>query len=358
MDCKSIKSHVSVFSNYGTVRPCCSIDIDDKFEFLEASSIFNVNNLNEALTLPVRNELYFNLTNDWIDECNYCRKLENQNFKSTRQNYNEKYQGQGLEDLQLALDFYCNMTCRSCRPGVSTKWNSLVNEIQDLKKIEQHHYNDIGNHKAYIKKIEHVLMNTDFSKLKNVRIIGGEPFYSKNLKWFLKLLNEKINLKNVTFSCNTNCSVIPDEEILQLLSLFKQIKIDVSIDGVDGLSESIRFGVKWNIIKKNLNIWNQLADIMISPTVSILNINKLQSIIDLGFNYWFMPLHTPFFLRHTQIPVSIREKWYTTDENVNKIISMPYEQINKKYFVEAMKIMDKKMNSFANANEEIWKLMN
>ena len=94
-------------------------------------------------------------------------------------------------------------------------------------------------------------MNTDFSKLKNVRIIGGEPFYSKNLKWFLKLLNEKINLKNVTFSCNTNCSVIPDEEILQLLSLFKQIKIDVSIDGVDGLSESIRFGVKWNIIKKN-----------------------------------------------------------------------------------------------------------
>ena len=37
---------------------------------------------------------------------------------------------------------------------------------------------------------------------------------------------------------------------------------------------------------------------------------------------------------------------------------MPYEQINKKYFVEAMKIMDKKMNSFANANEEIWKLMN
>ena len=204
MDCKSIKSHVSVFSNYGTVRPCCSIDIDDKFEFWESSSIFNVNNLNEALTLPVRNELYFNLTNDWIDECNYCRKLENQNFKSTRQNYNEKYQGQGLEDLQLALDFYCNMTCRSCRPGVSTKWNSLVNEIQDLKKIEQHHYNDIGNHKAYIKKIEHVLMNTDFSKLKNVRIIGGEPFYSKNLKWFLKLLNEKINLKNVTFSCNTN----------------------------------------------------------------------------------------------------------------------------------------------------------
>ena len=97
---------------------------------------------------------------------------------------------------------------------------------------------------------------------------------------------------------------------------------------------------------------------MISPTVSILNINKLQSIIDLGFNYWLMPLHTPFFLRHTQIPVSIREKWYTTDENVNKIISMPYEQINKKYFVEAMKIMDKKMNSFANANEEIWKLMN
>ena len=68
MECKSINSHVSIFTNYGTVRPCCSINVDDKFEFWESSSIFNVNNLNETLNLPVRNELHSNLSNDWVDE--------------------------------------------------------------------------------------------------------------------------------------------------------------------------------------------------------------------------------------------------------------------------------------------------
>lgn len=358
MQCKSITSHVSIFSNYGTIRPCCSIDIDDKFKKWEKSSIFNVNNLNQSLELPVRKQLNQDLSNNWIDECRYCENLENQNYKSTRQNYNEIFTGEGLEDLQIALDYYCNMTCRSCRPGVSTKWNTLTEEIQELLKIEEHHYNDIGNHKAYVKRLREIIEKTNFTNLKNLRIIGGEPFYSPNLKWFLKFLDKNIKLKNVNFSCNTNCSIIPDEETLNLLSKFKDVKIDISIDGVKELAESIRYGIDWNVIEKNLQLWSQLATIMISPTVSILNINKLQDIINLGFQYWFMPLDTPFYLKHTQIPLYIREKWTTTDENVNKLILMPYENIHKTYFVDAMNIMNRKMSSFADANKEIWKLMN
>ena len=358
MECKSINSHVSIFSNYGTIKPCCSIDINNTFDQWENSSIFQIENLNQSLDLSVRKNLEKKLFNNWIDECKYCENLEVQNFKSTRQHYNERFEGKGLEDIQIALDYYCNMTCRSCRPGVSTKWDSLTDEISDLKKIEPNHYNDIGNHNAYRKRLKHVLLNTDFSNLKNIRIIGGEPFYSPNLKWFLRLLYEKTNLKNVSFSCNTNCSVKPDKETLKLLSNFKSIKIDISIDATEELAESIRYGVKWNVIKDTLNVWNELATIMISPTVSILNINRLQSIIDLGHKYWFMPLDTPFYLRHTQIPLEIRQKWLTTDENVNKIILMPYEKVDKLHFVKAMSIMDRKMNSFNIANKEIWTLMN
>jgi len=358
MECKSINSHVSIFSNYGTIRPCCSIDIDNTFDEWGKSSIFEIENLNQSLGLSVREKLEKKLLNSWTDECRYCEKLEQQNFKSTRQHYNERFEGEGLEDIQIALDYYCNMTCRSCRPGVSTKWDSLTDEISDLKEIEPHHYNDIGNHKAYVKRLKYVLLNTDFTNLKNIRIIGGEPFYSPNLKWFLRLLHDKINLENVTFSCNTNCSIKADEETLELLSDFKSIKIDVSIDATEELAESIRYGVRWDVIRETLDKWNEIATIMVSPTVSILNINKLQSIIDLGHEYWFMPLNTPFYLRHTQIPLVSRQKWLTTDENVNKLILMPYEEVDKSYFVKAMNIMDRKMHSFTIANEEIWTLMN
>ena len=149
-------------------------------------------------------------------------------------------------------------------------------------------------------------------------------------------------------------------EALQKASIekFKSVKIDISIDAVGELAESIRYGVKWEKIQNTLIEWSEIATIMISPTVSILNINKLQSIIDLSYDYWFMPLHDPFYLRHTQIPLNIREQWLTTDENVNKIIMMPYKEIKKTHFRNAMSIMNRKMLSFSDANEEIWTLMN
>ena len=97
---------------------------------------------------------------------------------------------------------------------------------------------------------------------------------------------------------------------------------------------------------------------MLSPTISILNINTLQNIIDLNLPYHFMPLHKPFFLKHTQLDLNVRKKWLTSDEETNKLILMPFENINKKYFADAMRIMDRKMKSFSDANKEIWKLMN
>ena len=75
MECKSITSHVSIFSNYGTIRPCCSININDKFVDWEPSSIFHIDSLDQSLRLPVRKQLYNDLTDGWIEECKYCKNL-------------------------------------------------------------------------------------------------------------------------------------------------------------------------------------------------------------------------------------------------------------------------------------------
>ena len=357
MECKSINSHVSVFSNIGTIKPCCSISIDDSFDLWKQSNIFAIDNLNTSLNLDVRKLYKTELKTGWVDDCSYCENLEKQNLVSARQETNEYLDGKHLEDLQLALDFNCNMTCRICRPGVSSKWDTLDSIITKLQTSDKHHYNNVGNHKAYSKRMKYVLENTNFDYLKRLRIVGGEPFYSPNIYWFLSLLNDKTDLKNISFTCNTNGSVIPNKKIIKLLQKFKSVKIDISIDATNNLAESIRPGVEWNTINENLRTWSSMFDIMISPTVSILNVNILQSLIDLQYDYHFMPLSTPKYLRYTQIPLSIREKWLTTDDTVNQLILMPYEKQNHKIFLHAMSLMDKHMPQFKESNTEIWSTM-
>ena len=81
------------------------------------------------------------------------------------------------------------MNCRICRPGISSKWDALTNIVLDLKKIEHHHYNDIGDNKSHIENLKKIINKTDFSDLKFLRIVGGEPFYSPNLHWFRIIKN-------------------------------------------------------------------------------------------------------------------------------------------------------------------------
>ena len=90
--------------------------------------------------------------------------------------------------------------------------------------------------------------------------------------------------------------VIPNDKILNLLSKFKSVKIDVSID-MSKLAEVYDTSIKCYRVK--FEYMGLTATIMISPTVSIMNTIK-QNIIDLAFDYWLMPLST-LFLRHTQI---------------------------------------------------------
>lgn len=358
MICNSLNSHASIFSNNGSIKPCCAIDIDESFDFWSDSSIDKLKTINDSLNLPVREILKQDLKNGWIPECKYCEKLERANLKSPRIYSNEKLSGQGLEELQLALDFYCNMNCRICRPGTSSKWDSLTNIVFELKKLEYHHYNDIGDNKSHVEYLKKIIDKTDFSNLKFLRMVGGEPFYSPNLYWFLDLLKTKTDISNITFYCNTNGSIIPSKKILKILHEFKSVKIDISIDAVEHLAESIRPGVEWNTILKNVAILNNEFNIMLSPTVSILNVNALQPIINLGYDYYFMPLETPYFLKHTQISIEKRTQWLTNDEEVNKLILLPYEKINKNIFTRSMKLMDSKMPSFSKSNKEIWTLMN
>lgn len=235
-----------------------------------------------------------------------------------RQNYDLMYNNNNfiLEDLMLSLDFNCNMMCRICQPGLSSRWRKNKSLLDDLKILDGSHYNYDIDSSSHSRNVRKNIIFSDLSNLKRLHIVGGEPFFSKNLKWLLKYLDAEMIINNIELRIATNGSIFPDQETKKLLNKFKKLEILISIDGVEQLFEAIRFGKKWTVIDKNINKFVQEFEfINFHTTISILNINKLQSIIDYKNNVSqniiinMSPLFEPTYLRYDQLEIKHRKKW-------------------------------------------------
>jgi len=380
--CKYQYNHLAITQPEGKITPCCHFDNS-------SNSHWDSVNLKNQKTLDniLKSYRWYDLRemfseNIKFDGCKNCWNAERIGYKSKREYYNQlciddNYHAPILEDLEIALDFNCNFMCRSCRPGVSSKWNQATDVIENLREFEKDHYNPLTVEK-FSEKFKNIILKTDLTNLKRIAIVGGEPFLSYNLKWFLR----KINLENIQIKITTNGSIFPDQELLELLNRSKTVFLDISIDAVGDLAEVIRFGTSWEKIVENLEKFIKTKFIIkLVTTVSIMNINKLKNIINFARTYNLpqtcYSLYWPSHLRLNILPVDIRKKWkINLPEKLNKIFFMGHEYayddvkdfntiiMDEKQcenrlleFVKTMILLDQyQKKKFSDVNSEIWEI--
>lgn len=341
--------------------PCCHIMPDE--ENLHIKNIINLNDLLHSKTYQrVRNTM---LENKKDSICDVCWNIENINGVSDRQIENHIRKDREtieLRSLKIALDYTCNMMCRICTPMLSSKWNSA----HQLKK-EINHIDDYSV--AYPKyDVKQIITNSDISKLERIKILGGEPFYSKKLEWFIEYLQQKTDYKNLQIYITTNGSVFPNKKLLEKLLACKKLHIEFSIDAVGDLSKLCRWGVNWNIIDTNLKQWAATKDVINSVhcSVSVYNINKLSDLITycnenklwLNFNKVRYPKH----LSIDMIDIDTRKNWMLKSNDVisqqaNKIIILQEEDNTslKNKFIEFNNSLDKfQKEQLKDLNKEIY----
>ena len=137
------------------------------------------------------------------------------------------------------------------------------------------------------------------------------------------------------------------------------------------MAEVIRFGVPWKKIDKVIRKWIDFTQpIYFAPVISLMNINKLQDLIEyknslpgsiimkVGHLTW------PSFLCSNQIPLEVRKKWKINiqDDDVdyfnNYILDNEVSENKFTDFVRSMKLMDEYQNiSFSEANSELWDIV-
>lgn len=185
-----------------------------------------------------------------------------------------------LEYLEIESGRYCNLKCRSCGPGFSSSWDEDVtgnNQVLTNFYGSKHNVFDDLQSKTRTNDSLALLTYKDSQYLNEIKVTGGEPFLTDSFLKFLENLVEWGIAKNIVLDVFTNSSFFPKEKHTQMLTKFKQVDINLSIDAVGERNNFLRKKSKWQVVQDVSKSWEELSiqnnniSIKINHTVTIFN---------------------------------------------------------------------------------------
>jgi len=298
--------------------PCCRF---------QGNFVIENNDLNASYKNGKISEFRRRLDNgEKLQECNDCWFNEKIGVKSMRQQGLDMWgevRTPEIQFVELDLDNTCNLKCVSCN---SRQSSSLVAEEIKL----------YGKQVFAERKITDHFKQLDFSKLKIVKLIGGEPFLSKKITDACQHILEKRIENDLELWINTNCTVLPNDTVQELIMNCRQLHLNLSIDGYKDLNNFVRNDTVWEDLVSNLKRFNEYINqrgnkstfISINFVVHLYNANKiheLQTWIKHNFpkfNIEITALVTPKFLSLVHAPADYKiylENYFRT-HNLNNLI--------------------------------------
>lgn len=185
-----------------------------------------------------------------------------------------------LEYLEIESGRYCNLKCRSCGPNLSSSWD------EDVKNNDKVLTNFFGSNHEVFDDIQSrtntndslaLLTYEDCKHLTEIKVTGGEPFLTDSFLRFIENLVEWDIAKNILLDVFTNASFYPKEKHITMLTKFRLVDINLSIDGVGERNNFLRKKSKWQVVEKVAKKWEELSleneniTIGISHTYTIFN---------------------------------------------------------------------------------------
>ena len=178
------------------------------------------------------------------NECNRCWQAEKLGNKSRRQSsiefskIKEPDHTVTLESIDHSATWACNLACVICGPHNSSTWATELNTGRPtLIKLGR----------SFQKK-NNFFNGLDMSKVKKIHFNGGEPLINLDQ---IKLLKQ-VNLANTFISYNTNGTIYPDRQIVDLWEKANLVKLFFSIDATEQAFEYIRYPGKWKQVADNI----------------------------------------------------------------------------------------------------------
>jgi hypothetical protein len=329
----------------GSVKVCCNSLKDLLTDSGELSTIDDLNSMRDSDSW---NSLRTNLLNGIQDPiCERCWKMEPTSFRQTQNNwfpetYNKILETNSvdhmpLETITLAIGNHCNLNCRMCEPGASSRihkeWEREtphpLGRTSNLRPdlIVSDSSTDEVKSKIFLNDPRFLnFIENNSSELKDIYVFGGEPFIilEEHLK-FLQVLVDSGNAKNIKIRYSTNGTNINLRRFTDLWSNFKEVHIQVSCDGMEEVYDYIRWPSTWSKMKDNLKYYAELNKkdtmfISVACTMQLLTLetaDKFEKYIkdnyDLGIYY--IPVDFPGEFSLKTVPQEVLTTVYSKSTN-------------------------------------------
>ena len=241
------------------VAPCCAAT----GETVDNSQVnFDTN----PLLLRLRRENQAGLASK---ECQVCWDQEKYTGRSLRissieyyaKSQHNPYQVSGLQNLDWNVEPICNAKCVICSSYHSSAWAA------ENQKFDP----DMGLpiRTASAAKSNSIIDAIDFSNTKRVYFNGGEPVLSQDPELILQRLANSGNLENTQVAFNMNGSCMPSNNMIALLKQAAHVTVFFSIDGTEQQFEYIRYPLKWDTVKVNIDKIMQLGFDQVCMTTAL-----------------------------------------------------------------------------------------
>jgi len=298
-------------SPQGNILPCC------KYNPSAQDPNFNIqtHSLKEYSRSAFLHQIQQDFLNDaWPAGCVRCQLDEQNNIPSKREldhdRWREHYANYDLNSDQwltasVAFGNTCNLKCITCDSDNSSRWREEYRDIygQDFQHVKFYRNDFVDDFVAQAPGILHL------------DIPGGEPFLS-GIREQKKLLQHYIDsgqAQDISIHYTTNATVFPDGEWWQLWSHFREIDMQLSIDGVGARYEYIRYPASWSDTESTVHRYIQQEKsipnlrLSVSHTVSAYNIFYLDEFFTWCYNVglprpWLGRVHNPAHMRPTVWP--------------------------------------------------------
>lgn len=180
-------------------------------------------------------------------------------------------------DLHIDLGNHCNLACKMCWPGASTriasqyvKWGMPAEEYLGVDWTK--------DNAVWTRFLEELAA---IPKLKNLHFMGGETLLSPRFKQLVEFMDQHRRY-DVSFSFVTNGTVY-DPELIKLLAKFQRVGIEISIETATEHNDYVRQGSILSNVLMNIQKYQSHASdhvsVTLRPAISALTIGYYHTLL-------------------------------------------------------------------------------
>lgn len=203
----------------------------------------------------------------------YCKQsghIANERELSFNETWWDRNNDIKIKKLHLKQGLTCNLKCISCSSLLSSAWNG-----------EYQHFVPAAASVRLKKHTEKQWNHLDLTSVEQVHFDGGEPLLNEDSINLLRYLKKIGQIGSVTVNYNTNGTIFPSDELIELWSETKWVRLFFSLDGVGATFEYTRYPAIWNKVKENLKKFQEIkGPCLLLEVNAIIGIHNIFNIPD------------------------------------------------------------------------------